>query len=127
MRHENVELHNVAEVTESEETGGVRLQRVPMADRDGLNKRAGHQMLRPIGTEIRFVSESPTVTVTLSCPKAGTCTVVPFWGPFMSPFQHDERVTVGAEPETIELTNPESRGRIDPDVAADLPFSPQVW
>ena len=55
MIHENVELHNVAEVRQIEGRGGVRLQRVPEEVRLKLNPGAQQRMLSPANAEIRFV------------------------------------------------------------------------
>lgn len=121
MIYQNVELHNVPEVRPAPNTGGVRLQRVPESVRAHLNPGAQERMLNPDCTEIRFLSDSPTVRVTLSS-EGSTGAVVLF-----GPFQHSERFTITQAPQTIEITMPERLRQLDPSYCRDMPFSPNVY
>jgi len=122
MIHQQVEFHNVAELREVDSLPGLRLQRVPEKVRLCLNEMAQFQMLSPAGAEIRFVSESPTVRITLSCPE-GAADIIPFWGLFQSP----ERHTVGPEPVTLSFAYPEQLAAVDAAIGDKMAFSPRVW
>jgi len=122
MIHENVEFHNIAELREVDGLPGLRLQRVPENVRLSLNEVAQWQMLSPASAEIRFVSESPTVKITLSSPQSAA-DVVPFWGLFQSP----ERHRVETEPVTLTFTYPERLGAVDAAIGDTMAFSPRVW
>jgi lysophospholipase L1-like esterase len=121
MQYESVELHNVA-ATKLVGDGGVRLQRVPEDVREELNEGARERMLRPAGAEIRFVSDSLSVEVTLSCPN-GSGTIHPYWGPFRG----SEPISIEGGPQTFELRYPEAVDALDTDVGADFEYDPSVW
>lgn len=123
MIYENVELHNVAEVTE--QTGGARLQRVPEAVRTQLNARAQERMLYSHGCEIRFVHEGPSCEVTLACHPTESrdqVSVVVFHGEY----QHPLRFIVGAEPQTLTIDFPERLDQADAGSVCDTPFHHRV-
>ncbi len=119
MIYQNVELHNVGEVTGVAGGEGVRLQRVPESVRLGLEAPAQQQVLSPACCEIRFVCEG-TAKVTLSS-EGGTQVCL-----FFGDFQHPQKFNVGSEPQTIEIA-PHGRvleaiGRLP----GKLAFSPRV-
>jgi len=120
MVFDDIEFHNVAELVDVGK--GKRLQRVPEEVRVCLNERAQQRMLSPAGSEIRFVSASDTVKITLSCPE-GSAEVIPFWGPF----QGKERLRIGAEPQVVTLTYPERLKKLSQEAVAELLYSPHVW
>ena len=76
MIHEDVEFHNVGELY-SDDSDGLRLQRVPESVRTHLNERAQQRMLAAAATEIRFVTSGDRVKVKLSS-DAGT-ELIPFY------------------------------------------------
>lgn len=125
MHHDDIQLHNVAELREPDGRDGTLLQRVPESVRVELNEGAQARMRHPAGVELRFVPEGPDpVEVTLSTiPRNGVAegTVRVFWGPF----QTHETFPVG-ERETIRVSLPERLTRLDPDVADGLAFDPRV-
>ena len=121
MIHGNVELHNIEEVREAPGPGGVRLQRVPESVRACLNEGAQVRMLNPACAEIRFVSEGPTASVTLS--SEGKTEVVVFRGVF----QTGDRYTVTQKPRTIKLTRDHPMDRLTPEQTPTMAFSPDVW
>jgi len=130
MRHDGLELHNVAETRAVPDRDGVLLQRVPEDVRRDLNEGAQDRMCHPSGVEIRFVPEG-TVEVTLSTrPQRGVThgTVEVFWGPFQGRRGLDDHETfeVGPEPTTIEVEFPDRLGDIADEHVADLPFDPGV-
>jgi lysophospholipase L1-like esterase len=121
MIYENVELHNVAEVREMPDVGGVRLQRVPEELRLQLNEGAQMRMLSPACAEIRFVSEEGRARVTLSCLEDQTSLVI-FYGPFqVGGIQH----LTGHE-KTLVLTVPERLRQIDRAALPNTPWAPDV-
>ncbi|ESP90075.1 SGNH/GDSL hydrolase family protein [Candidatus Halobonum tyrrellensis] len=121
MRYDDrATLHNVAETVETDE--GLALARVPRAVRADLNEQARDNYRRPSGVEIRLVAEGDA-RVTLSCPD-GECEVTPFWGPFQT--GPDERVTVGAEPTTVEVSFPDRLADLESDAVDEASVSPRV-
>ena len=121
MIYQNVELHNVAEVRNMPEHGGVRLQRVPEEIRVQLEK-AGPRALAPACAEIRFVTRNQHARVTLSCPE-GEALAIPFYGLF----QGRQQVRIGAEPVTVEMTGTEGLWDLDRSAWEHMPFSPRVF
>lgn len=122
MIHEQVELHNIAELVQVPGQPGLRCQRVPESVRQHLNPTAQERMLQPANCEIRFVCGGERAAVTLSCPQ-GAAELIPFFGGF----QVRERYAIGPEPRSVELTYPERLRHLMPEVAAGMPFHPRVW
>jgi len=122
MIHDQVELHNIAELVTVPGRPGLRCQRVPEAVRQHLNPKAQVRTLQPANCEIRFVSDGDTARVTLSCPE-GTAEVIPFFGGFQS----RERLAIGPEPRRLDLAYPPRLRALVPEVADDMAFHPRVW
>lgn len=118
MIHENVQLHNVAEVQPV--GGGVRLQRVPEDVRAHINDGAKMRALQPDNCEIRFVSDPGVCEVTLS--SEGEADVWVFCGTFDSRARH----RIGREPVTIPIGPQASLQKLDRRWWADQPFAPSV-
>lgn len=118
---DHLEFHNVAEMHEIPGREGLRLQRVPEVVRLRLNDKAQQKMLSPASAEIRFLSDGPTVSITLSCPE-GTCDVIPFWGNFQG-----NRETISNGTKTIELKYPERLLQLGPEWCEGMSFHPRVW
>ena len=118
MIHENVELHNVAEIRQV--NGGVRLQRVPEHVREQLNEGAQMRVLQPDNCEVRFVSDSAESQVTLS--SEGESDVSVFYGTF----DGGDRHIIGPSPTTIRLCPPDRLQQLDRQWWEDLPFAPSV-
>lgn len=118
MHYDGIEFHNVAERRETRT--GVRLQRIPESVRSELNEDAQRRYLVPSGSELRFVPNGE-VSITLSCP-SGCARVHPSWGDFRS----DDVVTIGAEPESIDVSRPETLAAVTDGRLSDLPFSSRV-
>ena len=119
MYHDNIEFHNTAELRETADSAGLRLQRVPEEVRVYLSERGKTRMLSPACGEIRFVSEGDRVRITLSASEGGA-QVIPFWGLF----QGKERYVIGEDPVTVELTYPERLQNMKPRA---MSFSQKVW
>jgi len=101
MIHQNVELHNVAEITPYDD--GVALQRVPESLRQHLNEGAQFKVMQPGSGEIRFaLDRGANASVTLSTVPNDN------WGEetavtvFFGDYRHD-MVTIGPDPVTIEI------------------------
>lgn len=88
MIHENVELHNVAEVKNycwgGFQMQGFQMQRVPEEVRTRLNAGAQERCLSSANSEIRFVCDTPKARVTLSSP-TGEDVFFVMHGTFLNP------------------------------------------
>lgn len=129
MIYQNVELHGIEELISFPGSDGVLLQRVPEKLRVQLNEFAQRAFRCPGSAEIRFVTDSPTVRMTLSCPEAAPglpdlAEAIPFFGMFQSPLQR----FIITEKQTIEISFPKPLQNI-PDGSEfwKMPFSPRVW
>jgi len=120
---DGIEFYNVAELNSDDGHAGLRLQRVPESIRRALNDRAQERMLAATGSELRFVSSSEKVVVTLSRPE-GSAELIPFFGPFQV---NHQRHSIRSEPTPIEITRPQRLTAIETEVRAGLSFSPDVW
>ena len=101
MIYENVELHNVAEITPYGQ--GVALQRVPESVRREVNPGAQRMFLLPAGGEIRFaLGRGTSATVVLSTAPdengSGTASVTVFFGDY-----RHAMLSVGPEPKTLDI------------------------
>ena len=121
MIYQDVELHNIEEVRKMPGSDGVRLQRVPETVRTKLNETAQMRMLSPACAEIRFVSDRPTVRLTLS--SEGWTDAVVFHGVFQSA----PRFSITKKTQTIEITTPERLQQLGASLPKDMPFSPNVF
>lgn len=121
MLYENVELHNVAEITAGPQ-GGVLLQRVPESLRAHLNEGAQQRVLQPACGEIRFVTDDGKARVTLGG-MDGPVNISPFFGVF----RNGNCFTVGPEPTTFEIEMPPVFVELLPQLERlGHPFSPRV-
>ena len=118
MIHQNVELHNVAAVTQVG-NGGVRLQRMPEEVRLQLNAGAQMRTLQPDNAEIRFVCDGPA-RVTVS--SAGETDITVFHGVF----DGRQRVVATSRPTTIQVAMPTRLAQLERSYWAEQPFAPQV-
>lgn len=123
--HPTVSLHNVAETPPAPWTdGGLRLDRAPERVREGVNPDAGHRLIHPTGSELRFVPDDP-VEVTLSA--SGEVTFRVFWGPYQEPeVPVSESYRLGPTPRTFELAVPDRVAGLRPEVADASAFSPRT-
>ena len=120
MIHEQVELHNVAEVQSLPGREGVRLQRVPEHVRQQLNESAQVRVRQPDGVEIRFRCDGPTCRVTLS--SEGETGVTVFHGLFDS----RQRFICGPQPQTFQIEMPAQLARLDAVHWSHMAFAPHV-
>jgi len=120
MLYENVELHNVEQITPAED-GGVWMQRLPDAVRLELNEGAQGQALSPGCAEVRFVADAREARITLASAEASRVSV------FHGRFGAGEVHAVGTEPVTIDVTRCENIDLADSSHFADMPFDPMVF
>ncbi|MFB6120726.1 MAG: SGNH/GDSL hydrolase family protein [Halobacteriaceae archaeon] len=120
MNVDGAEVHNARGATRT--PTGLQLDRLPETVRTPLNDKAEDNYQRPTGVEIRFVADGP-VEITLSC-LDGESTVAPYWGPFECDFAAE--ITVGEEPETIEMEFPEHLADVGDDALPEGYFAPRV-
>ena len=120
MLYENVELHNIEQVTPAED-GGVWMQRLPDAVRLELNEGAQGQALSPGCAEVRFVADAREARITLAGSEASRVSV------FHGRFGTGEVHTVGPEPVTIDVTRCENIDLADRSHFSDMPFDPMVF
>jgi hypothetical protein len=120
MIYRNVELHNVDDILKQDD-GSVLLLRVPASVCEHLSERGSKEMHEPTNSEIRFYSDSSSIRITLSA--LGEVHGVLFHGPFMT----RQRLIIGEEPVTLELTRSAYvTSYLDMKVHCDS-FSPAIW
>jgi len=120
MLYENVELHNIEQITPADDDG-VWLQRLPDEVRLKLNEGAQGQALSPGCAEVRFVADASEAKVTLA--GDGDTRVSVFHGRFGSGEVH----RVGTEPVTIDVTRCANIDLAEKSHFADMPFDPMVF
>ncbi len=120
MIHENVEFQGIAEARPVAGRDGLRLQRAPEELRLKVNERAQIKLLQPGCAEIRWVADGPT-RLTLSCAEGAIDAMV-----FFGDFQHNQRVTIRDEPQTLDIQPPQRLWALDPARLGPLAFSPRV-
>ena len=118
MIYENVELHNVEDLTPL--SGGVRFQRVPEEVRRQINEKARLRVLNPDNCEIRLLCGADGASITVSSEDQTDAWV------FYGTFDGRERYTVGKNPVTIRLKKPRRLDSLDRKWWKDQPISPKV-
>lgn len=126
MLYNNIMFHNVAELEKIEELPGLRLQRFP---KDLVNKLGskGHDNGRMVaqastGCEIRFVTDSSKVIITLS---ATNCegNIIVYFGDF---FHSVHRLIPGVM-KSIRLDRPQRFSEVEQEAIKKRRFSSDVW
>ncbi len=129
MIYQNLEFHNVAELTDAPGLNGKMLQRYPEAVRHKLNPRGRYVSGESTGCEIRFVTEAPNLRLHLSQIRtdgAGELAFRVFKGDFEVPALPFTAIPPGGGVITLSLTALERFNGIRPD-ALHNHFSPDVW
>ena len=129
MIFKNVDFHNIDELYQHEGVEGALLGRIP----DNLVKKLsiGGQMMMvcPSGSEIRFVSDTYPVRITLSLDKMakklgdGIITEARI---FFGTFQTQQRFVIPMQKTTLEIIMPPDFLKMAKKVSAGAPFSPNV-
>jgi hypothetical protein len=120
MHTQNLDAPGFAEAV-TEDSGGVRLQRVPECVRCELNERAQFQVLRPAGNEVRCVTGDGKLRLTVSSPNGGIHAV-----PFIGCFQQSSQFVIGPEKQTIEIAAPKRFLELPESVWRPMPYHPHV-
>jgi lysophospholipase L1-like esterase len=125
MIHDGLEFHNVGEL-EALPGGGLKLQRLPAAVRDGLgipgHRRGRFYAHRLSGVELRFVVESPFVAVSLMALEADTHVVV-----YRGDFAHGRYELRAGVATTLFLEDPPAFAAVDPAMLRHGRFEAGVW
>ena len=120
MIFENVELHNVVEIEEQRGVPGVMLRRIPRKIREQLGTRGRFVSAWASGCEVRFVTESPVIRISLFSEVAADVTVN------CGDFQHSRHKLAAGAVTTLQLDYPQSFNNVRKD-ALHRSFSPKVW
>lgn len=126
LLYHNIMFHNVAELEKIEELPGLRLQRFP---KDLVNKLGGNGQDRgrlvaqaSTGCEIRFVTDSSKVRITLSATD-NEGDIIVYCGDF---FHSVHRLPQGVM-KTIRLDRPERFSGVEQEALRKKRFSNEVW
>ncbi|MBU0993558.1 MAG: hypothetical protein KJ737_13765 [Proteobacteria bacterium] len=123
-----VEFHNIEKIYHHKGIEGGLLQRIPEEVGNSLSQAAQMMMICPSGVEIRFVSETYPVKMTLSVDKIidrmvdDHTEVYIFFGTVQS----RQRFTITRQKTTIEITMPYGFMDMAKKVSPDASFSPHV-
>ncbi|TBL72742.1 lipase [Paenibacillus thalictri] len=120
--HEGVLFHNVSELEKRERLPGLRLQRFPRTVRESLNAKARVKAAQSNGCEIRFVTESRYVNVTVSAVESGGFAHV-----FRGDLYHSSHPLTAGVLHTLHLETPERLAQVSQTVLHNRAYSPDVW
>lgn len=122
MIYKNIELHNVTELETREFYPGIGLQRFPERVRSGLSPRGRFVSQQSSGCEIRFVSDSPQVRVSLSAMDADGEALV-FYGDLF----HSKHSLKQGVIHMLHLEVPPALAGLQPAFWQNMRFAPGVW
>ncbi|OWA33946.1 hypothetical protein B9G55_16535 [Saccharibacillus sp. O16] len=114
-------FHGAAEL-EPAPAGGVYLRRIPASVRARLSPRGRYIAAESTGCELRFVTSSPTVDVTLGMSAQDGAVTVYCGGMF-----HSEHRLEAGRIATLRLTAPPRLAQADAAKLSASGFAPQVW
>lgn len=118
---DGVAFHGAAEL-EPAPLGGVWLRRMPRSVRERLGARGRFVAAESTGCELRFVTSSQTVDVTLALPvQAGTVAV------YCGGMFHSEHRLPAGPARTLRLTAPPRLQMADAAALSASGFAPHVW
>lgn len=120
MIFENVELHNVVEIEQQRGVPGVMLRRIPRKVREQLGTRGRFVSAWASGCEVRFVTDSPVVRVSLFSEVNAEAIVS------CGDFQQGRHKLAAGAVITLQLDHPQPYGNVRKD-ALHRSFSPKVW
>jgi lysophospholipase L1-like esterase len=129
MIYKNLDFHNIEEIYSHKNIDGVLLARIPERVSQHLSKVGQIMMLCLSGSEIRFVSDTYPVKVTLSVDK-----IIQQIGDsvsseahiFFGGLQFRQRFTITQEKTTISIVVPSKFFAMARKIAVNTPFSPNV-
>lgn len=122
MIYNNILFHNVAELEQKNHYPGMFLQRFPKQVRHALGEKGRIVATQSNGCELRFVSASNRIKITISLMEA-TGKVLVFRGDFL---HSSHQITAGVL-HTIQLETPERFSQVDKGRLHNRAFSPDVW
>ena len=122
MEFNHCYFHNVAELEEVPGMPGWRLQRFPEKVRHCLSSKGRSKAVQSNGCEIRFVTDSDRVRLTLSAWDEGGSVLI-----FKGDYFHSKADVKGGRMQTIELEDPERFLGVKPEILSSGSFSPDVW
>ncbi|HON59779.1 MAG TPA: SGNH/GDSL hydrolase family protein [Smithella sp.] len=128
MIYENVELHNVDHIYRHKNIEGVLLGRIPESVSKNLSSAGQMMMVCPSGSEIRFVSETYPVRLTLSVDKISEHLgegVITEAHVFFGVFQSRQRFVIKKRKTVLNILMPPDFEEMASRVGA-APFSPRV-
>ena len=129
MNFENVALHNVDGLYKHKDIEGLLLGRVPEHVSARLSKAGQMMMICPSGSEIRFVSETYPVKITLSVDKITKHLgdgIITDARVFFGTFQTRQRFVIKRTKTLLEIIRPPKFIELAEKIATDAPFSPHV-
>lgn len=122
MIYDNIQLHNVAELDTRPFYPGIGLQRFPEHVRRGLSPRGRFISQQSSGCEIRFVSDSPQVRVSLSAMDVDGEALV-FYGDLF----HSRHTLRQGTIHMLHLEAPPALAGLQPAFWERMRFAPGVW
>ncbi|CAH1226904.1 hypothetical protein PAECIP111891_06025 [Paenibacillus allorhizoplanae] len=122
MQFESIELHNVAEAEENKLTHGLTLQRYPKAVREAMSERGGFVSQQASGCEIRFVTNSQNVRISLTAVEGDGEVMV-----YQGDFYHSQYTLRSGVQHTLHLVQRLDTSKVNLDSIKKKRFAPQVW
>ncbi|MDQ1912778.1 SGNH/GDSL hydrolase family protein [Paenibacillus sp. GD4] len=122
MIYKGIKLHNVAELEQREHLNGVILHRFPAEVRHSLSDKGRTKAVQSNSCELRFVTESASIRVTVSA-YGSSGKVLVFCGDF---FHSSHSLQAGAIT-TLNLEVPDRFVQVHEEVLRNQAFSPRVW
>jgi hypothetical protein len=124
MIYNNVELHNVEELTPAPDKSGVILNRFPLRVTEALKGRGSFIARSDTGCEIRFVTSATTVWVTMEAMVKDVELTV-----FCGDYFHSRLKLEQGKKTTFQLNRNDAFDSVSKEILASLPrrFSHSVW
>ncbi|HAT11817.1 MAG TPA: hypothetical protein DCS97_14785 [Planctomycetes bacterium] len=119
---DGMSLHNVTELEPWEGARHGVMHRIPRAVADRLRPRARSISQGSAGSEIRFVTEAPTVHLYISILR-GSCDVLVYRGDL----RENHHILETGRTACLELNTPPGFAGLPDDALAGRRFAPQVW
>lgn len=129
MIFKNVDFHNIDELYQHECVEGALLGRIPESLVKKLSVGGQMMMVCPSGSEIRFVSDTYPVKITLSLDKMAKKIghgIVTEARIFFGTFQTLQRFVIPLQKTTLEIIMPPDFLKMAKNIAVNAPFSPNV-
>lgn len=126
MIFENIEFHNVAELERVPGISGYKLQRFPKEVRNALgheeHERGRFYVQKPVGCEIRFVTDAKFIRVSLSAVDQDGLVLI-----YRGNFFHSYHILKAGVITTLHLECPSKFTEVEADCLRGYSFSTDVW